>query len=203
MKPSPGASASSVHRVLGIDPSLRSTGYAYWREGQLVTGVIDTGDLVASHRLAYIRAQVGKLVLDMDPTLVVMEDYAMGAGGRNNNNVFKIGELGGVLKLFFWESSIDVLPIPPTVMKSVIALNGRAEKRDIANALASRFDINVTHHDMADATGLMLLGEMRLGLREATKEVNGKAKSKRFDSVQETPVLRGKLKLISRRRVEG
>ena len=192
------AEAQREHRILGVDPSLTSTGYAYRHNGALVTGVIDTGKLTGSHRLFYIRMQLARIVDFLNPTLVVMEDYAMGAGGRNNNNVFKIGELGGALKLYLWENGFDVLMVAPTAMKSVIAYNGRAEKKDIVRALATLFDINVTQHDEADAAGLMVVGEMKLGLREATKEVKSTAKSNRFNSIAETQVLRGKLKLISK-----
>ena len=186
-------------RVLGLDASLRSTGYAYTQNGTLVSGVIEPGKLTQSWRLCYIRNQLSKLLQKASPSLVVLEDYAMGAGGRNNNNVFKMGELGGVIKLYLWESGVDVLLVAPTTMKSVIALSGRADKKDISRALASRFDINVTQHDEADAVGLMLVGEMKCGIREVQESRADRAKSNRFASIQKAEILRGQLKLITTR----
>lgn len=181
--------------MLGIDPSLSSTGYAFIEHGKLVTGCITTDKLCGAHRLVYIRNQVSRILDRLDPTLVVMEDYAMGARG---NNMFHIGEMGGVLKAHMWENGFDVLSIPPTVMKSAIALNGRADKKDITLALAKRFAIKVLQHDEADAVGLMLVGEMRCGIRrtEVCTDAKSKAQSQRFESIRVAPLALGKGRAI-------
>jgi len=137
---------------------------------------------------------LSKVIEAAKPTLVVYEDYAMGAGGKMNNNVFHLGELGGVLKTMLWEQGIDYIEIAPTMMKSVIALNGRAEKRGIATALQVRFGITVNQHDEADAIGLMLLGEMKCGARNPTEKAG---KSDRLEALRQTPITKGKLQLIS------
>lgn len=179
---------------MGIDPSLTSTGYAYWKNGKLVTGRITTDKLRGPHRLFYVRLMVGKILDEVQPSLVVYEDYAMGARG----NTFHMGELGGVLKTLLWERGIDVLDIGPTMLKSIIALSGSAKKPDIVAALKTRFGINVTQHDEADAVGLMLVGEMRCGQRSVTSESKkSRSKSSRFDSVRQANITRGKLKLVS------
>lgn len=133
------------------------------------------------------------VIARVNPTLIVMEDYAMGAGGRMNNNVFKIGELGGVLKTHFWENGFDLLPVAPTALKSAIALKGNADKNEIGRALAQRFGIKVMQHDEADAVGLLLVGEMRCGLqRDVFVGAKGKAQSERFESIQQINILKGK-----------
>jgi Holliday junction resolvasome RuvABC endonuclease subunit len=190
-RPSPAVIPAVRRAVLGIDPSLSSTGYSYWHGARLVTGCIESGKLRGPHRLFYIRMQVGKLLDACQPTLVAMEDYAMGARG---NNMFHIGELGGVLKTLVWDRGIDILPIPPTVMKSIIAMNGRAEKQHIMTALQVRFGITLTQHDEADAAGLMVVGEMRCGLRKANAK---DGKSDRFAAVRDCELVKGRLQLIS------
>lgn len=129
---------------------------------------------------------------EVGPTLVVYEDYAMGARG---NNMFHMGELGGVLKVLIWSKGVDLLPIPPTVMKSVIALDGKADKTKIATALKVRYNLTVTQHDEADAAGLLLLGDMYCGNRSVAQKVG---KLDRFDSVRRTQAVKGKLQLISK-----
>ena len=178
--------------VLGVDPSLASTGYAYFLNGRLITGRITTDKLRGPHRLFYTELQLGKVLDLVQPTLVAYEDYAMGARG---NNMFHIGELGGVLKRLIWARGIDCVEIPPTVMKSVIALNGKAEKQQIATALKVRYGLTVTQHDEADATGLLLLGEMKAGIRRIDPAIR---KSNRFDAVQQAQIVKGKLSLISK-----
>lgn len=183
-----------LDRILGVDPSLRSTGYAYRRNGALVTGLITTDKLRGPHRLFYVRLQLSKILEASEPTLIVFEDYAMGARG---NNMFHIGELGGLLKVLAWERGIDYIEVPPTVMKSVIALNGRADKKEVRTALKVRFGLTVQQYDEADATGLMLLGEMKTGVRRLNAV---SLKSDRFDAVRSLEVVKGKLTLISKPR---
>lgn len=193
----PASNAPSIevaeHRVLGLDASLSCSGYAYWKQGRLVTGRIKTDHLRGAHRLFYVRMQLAKLLDECDPTLVAMEDYALGAGGKHNNNVFHIGELGGVLKILVWDRGVDLLSIPPTVMKSVIALHGRAEKPQIVEALERRFGLVVRQHDEADATGLLLVGEMKCGLRPYDPPyVEGKKTVDRSASVRACEVVKGR-----------
>lgn len=182
----------SSSRVLGIDASLSSTGYAYMQGAKLITGRITTGNLRNAHRLFYVELMLSKVLDVAKPTLVAYEDYAMGARG---NNMFHIGELGGVLKRLIWSRGIDYFEIPPTVMKSVIALSGKAEKHQIATALKVRFGMTVNQHDEADAAGLMLVGEMKAGIRRVDAKVG---KSDRFDAVRQAEIVRGKLSLISK-----
>lgn len=182
--------------VLGIDPSLGSTGYAYVAGGTLKTGTITTEALRGCHRLVYVRNQIERLIHTVKPSLVVFEDYAYGKGGKMNNNVFHIGELGGVIKTFLWEHGVDILPISPTTLKSVIAQNGHAKKPEISAALKARFEIDVRQNDEADAVGLMLIGEMKAGLRAPPQK---EGKSDRFAAVRTTEILKGKPNHLAKR----
>lgn len=116
--------------------------------------------------------------------------------GARGNNMFNLGELGGVFRTEVWERGVPLLDIPPTTMKSVIALNGRAEKHEIITALRARFGLHIPHHDEADAVGLMLLCEMYLGQwRMQYDELDAKRKK----SLSACEVHAGKLKSISER----
>ena len=106
--------------------------------------------------------------------------------------MFHIGELGGVLKTLLWEKGVDYISIPPTAMKSVIAQNGAAKKPDISSALKTRFGLDIRQNDEADATGLLLIGEMLLGIRAVVGSVE------RFASVKNAKLTKGKLILISK-----
>lgn len=182
----PGETTRENIRVCGLDPSLACTGYAYMQAGRLITGHIKTDHLRGPHRLFYLRLMMGRILDLAKPALVVYEGYAFGAKG---NNMFHIGELGGVLKTLLWERGIDFLEVPPTVMKSIIALSGRAKKPQVAAALKSRFGLAVTQHDEADAAGLMLLGEMRTGARSLDVKAG---KLDRFEAIRQTQIVRGK-----------
>jgi Holliday junction resolvasome RuvABC endonuclease subunit len=183
--------------VLGIDPSLTSTGYAYWKDGVLVSGCIDPGDLKGEYRLFYVKNMLAVILEEVNPTLVSYEDYAMGFGGGKKGGsfgrVFHIGELGGVLKTLIWERGFNLMLVSPSVVKSAISSHGQADKAAIMASLKSRYGLTVTQHDEADAVALMLLGEMRCGLRPYPKT---DAKSK-LKGVQGCEIRRGKLQKVT------
>lgn len=68
--------AESSSRVLGVDASLSSTGYAYMQGSKLITGRITTGNLRDAHRLFYVELMLSKVLDVAKPTLVAYEDYA-------------------------------------------------------------------------------------------------------------------------------
>jgi hypothetical protein len=83
--------------------------------------------------------------------------------------------------------------VSPTVVKSVISSHGHADKDSVIAALKTRYGLTVTQHDEADAVALMLLGEMRCGLRPYPKT---DAKSK-LKGVQGCEIRRGKLQKVT------
>ena len=185
--------------MLGIDASLSSTGYAYQSDAGLVTGRVTTGDLRGPYRLVYIRNQLASVLQKAAPTLVVLEDYAMGARG---NNMFHIGELGGILKALIWERSIDLLLLSPTMLKLAITGKGNADrgkagkgKPEMRKALNDRFGYDIPQNDEADAAGLMIIGEALRGVRQIDNHVG---KSNHFKVISQIQVIKGKLQLISK-----
>lgn len=176
-------------RVLGLDQSLSSTGYSYrLMDGPPVTGTIDTGELRGSHRLFYIRKKVLELIERIQPTLVVLEGYAMGFS-RGKSRLADLGELGGTIKLAVWESGVDTLIVAPASLKSIIAGNGKGDKEDVKKALKSQYGFIIGNSDEADALGLMLIGEAKRGKTKL------KATAARMAVVHSSEVLRGQLKL--------
>ena len=83
--------------MIGLDPSLNSTGAAYWSfdADDIVTEAIKVKKLRSTARLMYVKSEVERLLDFVQPEVVVYEDYAFGARGRA---IFDIGEMGGVLK---------------------------------------------------------------------------------------------------------
>lgn len=193
-------------RVLGVDPSLTSTGYAYRVNGQVVTGTISAPKgMVGPERLAFARAAMIEIVCNAAPDLVVYEDYAKGIGGGKGKQVgrtFDIGELGGVFKTLFWEEAIPIMLVSPTSLKKAIAGRGDADKAVTINgkkvkdkskpemraALNRTFGVQLLPHqgDEADACGLMLMGEMRFGSHTVAKSVQS---TLRLDALNECLII--------------
>lgn len=193
-------STQPVRCILGIDPSLSSTGYAYRHDSQPYTGRIDSGKLKAAHRIVYVRNQLSRVLDVARPTTVVYEDYAMGARG---NNMFHIGELGGVLKTLFWERGIDVMLVSPTALKKIIAGRGDADrgkagrlKPMMRKALLDKFGFDIDQNDEADALALMLTGELRYHMPTIDPLVR---RSLRLEGLGDCSIVSGQLQSISKR----
>jgi len=193
--------------ILGVDPSLRSTGYAYrTADGQLVTGTIDPGELTGPFRLFYIRKQMQEIIAGTTFELVIYEDYAMGMHG-NVRSQFEQAELGGILKTLFWENKINVMLVAPKALKKAITGRGDADsskrvgkdktKPEMRAALLQTFKIALSQNDEADACGLMLIGELQTGCSNVAPEEQRKLK---LDSLSACVTIRGrgnKLQLIA------
>ena len=184
------APAKRAEKVFGLDASLTSTGYAVFDDNRLKTGRVVATSFRGPKRLWFIRTKIEALLDAHMPDLVSMEGYAMGARG----NVFNIGELGGVLQTAVWERGIDLVLVPPKTMKSVIALSGKAEKSDIIAALQTRYGLAVAQHDEADATGLLIVGELIRGIRRPPESMQ---ELKRHESIKQLPITKGKMKSYS------
>jgi len=147
-------------KVVGIDQSLNGTGYAYRDGADVMTDRISVKTLKGIPRLAYVKRRITEVLDYAQPSLVVLEDYAMGIG--KGGRTYHIGELGGVLKILCWERGIDVMIVNIKTVKELIAGHGGADKPEMVAAAANRFGIAVDAHDEADACGLMLVGEARV-----------------------------------------
>lgn len=196
---------------MGIDPSLTSTGFAYRHGGDLITGRIDTKEVVGPWRLHYVRNRIAAIIDKLEPDIVMYEDYAMGKGGVGAaaGRTFSIGELGGVLKEHIWARGIDIHLVSPTSLKKFVTGKGNPgftpkgkkkltttqKKALIGAALRADFGVNVHQNDEADAAGLLLFGEANAGLIDIPQTP---LKLSRAEAMKQFTVVRGKLQLISK-----
>ncbi len=191
----------SDDRVLGIDPSLSSLGYAYRHEGVLFTGRLDPKKLTGPNRLSFMRARLTELLDFVQPRYICYEDYAHGAA----QGAHQLGELGGVLRLLIWERGIDVFYVSPTGLKKAVVGKGNADrgshmrhKPEMRAAILSKFGYDLDQNDEADAFALMVLGEIRFGVGPLPLSVRAQL---RLESVADFKVVKGKgadLKLIAK-----
>lgn len=147
-----------IMRVLGIDPSLTSLGYAFFSgDRQPEIHRVRPKGLRGLERLRYLRDTVSAVVEETESTLVAYEGYAMGrfaGGGRS----FDLGELGGVLKLTLFERKIPILLVPPTCLKLFATGKGNADKDKVMTSMAKHRGQLFASDDEADAYALLLMG---------------------------------------------
>jgi Holliday junction resolvasome RuvABC endonuclease subunit len=137
-------------RVVGCDPSLTALGLAT-PEGPRTL----TTRLRGPVRLAWLRDEVlTALDLHDDPTawtaLAAVEGYSYDSG----HAAHQLGELGGVLRLAFWERRIPYVVIPPSTLKQYATGRGNAGKEEVLAAAIRRLGYQGHDHNQADALWL-------------------------------------------------
>jgi Holliday junction resolvasome RuvABC endonuclease subunit len=80
-----------------------------------------------------------------------IEGYAHGS--RFNRE--KLGELGGLVKLVWYESFYSTpLVVPPTVLKKYVTGKGTAKKADMVKSVNERWSAGIKNDNLADAYAL-------------------------------------------------
>lgn len=151
--------------VLGFDPSLTCSGFAYEQEDGVHTGTIRSQSLRGAERLDFIEKTFISLLYEVKPSLIAYEGYAMG-GPQGKGRLFDIGELGGVLKLVAARRSIPVFLVPPANLKQFATTKGNAKKPQVMKAIAELWKYSIKQDDEADAFVLMKMGEAFLNKRK-------------------------------------
>ena len=149
-------------KVCGIDASLTSTGIA--KVDTLIANKVTTKRIQSKkkgvERLVEIRQEVFKEV--MYGNLVIIESYAF----SRPNQAHQIGELGGVLRVMFHESNLEVLEVAPTQLKKFATGKGTASKEEIAVAAYKKWGIECRTNDETDAAVLVYIGLAYMGNTE-------------------------------------
>lgn len=143
-------------RILAIDPSLTSLGFAHTSGDTIEVGTLKPKKITGLDRLCYLRDGVTELFNQVEPTLVVYEGYAM---GKFVGRMFDRAELGGALKMTAYDRSIPLLLVPPTSLKLFVTGNGASKgKEEVMRVLSKHRGRLFTVDDEADAYGLALMG---------------------------------------------
>lgn len=97
-------------------------------------------------------------------THVCWEQYAFSRSGQ----VFNIGELGGILKLYFLSRGIPIIAVTPSTLKLFTTGKGNAKKEEMQEAILERWGYWYEDDNEADAYALMQYG--RYWLKEVNAE---------------------------------
>jgi crossover junction endodeoxyribonuclease RuvC len=173
-----GATTSAMRRVsrvpqtiLGIDPSLRGTGYGIIRTANphpiaLAHGAIDCPrDWERSRCLAKISQTLRELLLEHGPGVCVVEGlfYA-----QNLKTAIIMGEARGAALAAVAESGMDIYEIATRKVKQAIVGYGAAQKIAVAKMVQRMLGLTeLPAPDAADALALALAhaqGQGRFGL---------------------------------------
>ncbi len=126
-------------RVLGIDPSLRATGWIVV-EGREVKGwgVIRTkGELAES--LSVIRDSLLRIVEEFQPERAVMEAIIY---HRNPKVAILLGAVRGVILITLREAGVNLIEVSPSRLKLSSTRFGNAPKEQVAYMLKSIYGLD-------------------------------------------------------------
>jgi crossover junction endodeoxyribonuclease RuvC len=146
--------------VLGIDPGTRVVGYGAVRLGGrrprcVAAGVLRARSLAVPERLAEIALALERLLLELAPQVVVVEEAF---AARNVQSALRIGEGRGVALALAARSGARVVQLPPAVAKKAIVGHGGASKEQVAAMVARLLGLSAPPEpaDVTDALALAL-----------------------------------------------
>lgn len=134
---------------IGIDPSLTGCAVAVIDEkGNLVDSQRLENKLRGVERLIYIRDKVLRIISCYDGIQGIgIEGYARGASNRRE----EAGELGGILRVMFYEFQLPWLDIAPSQIKKFATGKGNAPKDHVLLAVYKKWGVEFRTNDEADA----------------------------------------------------
>ena len=134
---------------IGIDPSLTGCAVVVVNEkGNLVDSQRFENKLRGVERLIYIRDKVLRIISCYDGIQGIgIEGYARGASNRRE----EAGELGGILRVMFYELQIPWIDIAPSQIKKFATGKGNAPKDHVLLAVYKKWGVEFRTNDEADA----------------------------------------------------
>lgn len=146
--------------ILGIDPSLRGTGYGVIRTGKSASIVLSQGTIKCpvkwerSRCLAKISTTLRKVLGEHAPTVCVVEGLFF---AQNLQTALIMGEARGAAMAVVAESGIDIFEIAPRKVKQAIVGHGAAQKLAVAKMVQRMLNLaELPEPDAADALALAL-----------------------------------------------
>lgn len=174
-------------RILGLDLSLRSTGYVLLDEEQVVwRGLVGSETLREADRLAMFDSWIRGAIQDHELAMAyaAIEGYSYAS---HKTNLPQLGELGGVIKLALHDHGIETRVISPGTWKKVLCGNGGLDKKDAAVEIYKRYGVEFPRsQDILDAWAVaMCCRRQLLGLDKPEPKVRKRTAPK------EMPLLEG------------
>ncbi len=153
--------APAAQIILGVDPSLRGTGYGVIRPGSPNPVVLAQGTIVCpkdwarSRCLAQISQTLRELVRIHQPTVCVVEGLFF---AQNLKTAIIMGEARGAAMATIAEGGLEIYEIAARKVKQAIVGYGAAQKLAVAKMVQRRLNLpELPAPDAADALALALV----------------------------------------------
>jgi Holliday junction resolvasome RuvABC endonuclease subunit len=156
-----------VTTVIGVDPSLSSTGLVTWRDGRIfVATVVTAPGLPAPMRHDMIVMRILGMVDPAGPshTLVVIEGRITPADDAVQT-AMDLAELRGVINYGLHVRNVNRVDVHPATLKVFATGNGHASKANMTLAARGRLGehLHCANDDESDAAWLMSMAMHQYG----------------------------------------
>lgn len=160
--------------VIGIDPSLTSTGIVVLRNGVLEQAVTTKNEpkLGTLERVRLVNQSIKSVVNNLTddansewkaPKIIVIEGFSYGSKGRG---VFDIAYLGWrireELEAYRVEDDVPWLEVSPSQLKQFATGKGNANKEIVLQQVYKRWGVELSDNNQADAYVLAQIGRAYL-----------------------------------------
>lgn len=157
---SPAAAPPTFRRILGIDPSLRGTGYGIIERQGGTQHLIQAGTircpaaLAKSRCLAMIASEIRTLIASHSPEVCVVEGLFF---AQNLKTAITMGEARGAALAMVAEAGLGIFELSPRAAKLAIVGYGGAQKIAVAKMVQRILGLaEPPESDAADALALAL-----------------------------------------------
>ena len=145
-------------RIMGIDPSLTSTGICLI-ENRMVAGSLVLGtSLTGPARLRELRDMLDSQLDHSRPVGVVVEGYSY----ASSFNREALAEWGGVLRVLLYERNIPLLEVAPATLRKFVLTEAGSGKDKTILASFKKWGVEFKTNDECDAHALAQLGACRI-----------------------------------------
>lgn len=146
--------------ILGVDTSLRSTGYGVLEVRGSRLRAVEFGNirnapkLPLSQCLKRIHGRIGELIAAHQPDVLAIESVIY---GKNAGTMLVLGEARGAVIAAAADAEVPIYEYEPRRMKMAVCGNGLAEKIQIQKMVKTLLALDEPpQNDAADALGLAI-----------------------------------------------
>ncbi|MCX6746023.1 MAG: crossover junction endodeoxyribonuclease RuvC [Candidatus Parcubacteria bacterium] len=147
--------------ILGIDPGVATTGYAFILEQTNCQEILDFGIITTSakqpfpERLKYIHVSLTKLIKKFKPNIIAVEQLYF---CKNVKTALLVGQARGVILLTAILNKLPLYEFTPLQVKQAVCGYGRAEKSQVQNMVKILLNLKKIPKpdDAADALAIAL-----------------------------------------------
>lgn len=147
-------------RVLGVDPSLRSTGYAVLEGDRNRQTILEYGTIrtrrgkTLQETINHIASGIEEVVERLGPECLVIEEVFTAA---NSRTALQLGHVRGAVILACQRCGLITVPYTATRIKETVAGYGRADKKQVQHMVVKTLGLAQTPPpDAADALAAAL-----------------------------------------------